>query len=65
MEDETVSILKNELEHIQKDVKELKDTQKDILKELSRYKGIVGGAMFTFSALVASATLIYRYVVKG
>lgn len=50
-----------ELGHIQKDVDELKKNQKEMIKELAKYKGVVGGVMLAISALTACGTLIYKY----
>jgi len=65
MEDDKLEVshqvLKNEIGHLQKDVDELKETQKKILAELNRYKGVMGGIMLAGSAITALVTLAIGY----
>lgn len=63
MKDDKISheLLQNELQHLQRDVDELKETQKQMLSELNRYKGIMGGIMLAASALTALFTLAMGY----
>lgn len=53
--------IKDDIDQLRGDLKELEKNQKDILKELSRYKGFIGGVLFTFSALGAAIGMWFKY----
>jgi len=63
MEQEKISheVIQNELNHLQKDVEELKENQRKMMSELSRYKGMVGGVMLAISAITALISIGLQY----
>lgn len=63
MEHDKVSheVIQNELMHLQRDVEELKENQKKMMSELSKYKGMVGGVMLAISAITALISLGLQY----
>ena len=54
-------IIKKDIDDLRDDLKELEKNQKQILTELNRYKGFIGGVLFTFSALGAAITAWIKY----
>ena len=57
----THKAIKEDIDNLRKDVKELEKNQKQLLEELSRYKGFIGGVLFTFSALGAAIGAWFKY----
>jgi hypothetical protein len=62
--EEQLAVLRNENAHINKDIEELKETQKTILAELNRYKGAFGMVFLLFSAIGTAITIYFKFKVN-
>lgn len=54
-------IIKKDIDDLRSDLKELEKNQRTILTELNRYKGFIGGVLFTFSAIAAAIGMWFKY----
>lgn len=51
---EQVIVLSKEVEELKTDVNELRNDVQGLVRELTKYKGFVGGVVFTFSCIVTA-----------
>jgi len=60
-----IAHIEERLIHVENDLKEVKTSQKEILKELSRAKGFFGGIIFLGGCIATAIVLIIKYVKGG
>ena len=58
---EDIGFLKAEMKYMKAEMKSVKETAERIEKELTKYKGFVGGMTFIWSCLVAAATMWFNF----
>lgn len=58
---EQVAVLNAEVDELKKDVGELRDDVHELIKQLTRYKGFIGGVIFTFSCLVTAIGVFFNW----
>lgn len=58
---EQTAVLSREVEDLKEDVKELREDVHELITQLTKYKGFVGGVIFTFSCLVTAIGAFFTW----
>ena len=64
-QNERVAVLESELTQVKKDLQDIRETTEQILSELTRYKGFLGGITFIISGVLLSWQLFGEWIKRN